>query len=96
LRRNHPELADPRLDQFTVDGADDWLVLHRGALRVAVNLGPAGTELTLDTAPGQVLLSSADVTLHNTRLHLPAESFAIVTRITVNEHGQPDGLIRRH
>ena len=44
LRRAHPELADPRLDHFLVEAADSWLVLHRGALRVVVNLGTDGGE----------------------------------------------------
>ncbi|NRQ50114.1 malto-oligosyltrehalose trehalohydrolase [Aeromicrobium stalagmiti] len=39
LRRRHPELADPSLDGFAVDVADDdsWLVMHRGAMRVRVD-----------------------------------------------------------
>lgn len=39
LRRRHPELADPSLDGFAVEVADDdsWLVMHRGAMRVRVD-----------------------------------------------------------
>ncbi|MEV6608940.1 malto-oligosyltrehalose trehalohydrolase [Kutzneria sp. NPDC051319] len=55
LRRNHPELSDPRLHQFTVDLDEDRRVvtLHRGGLRVVCNLG--GTQVD---APGTVLFSS--------------------------------------
>ncbi|MCK2245050.1 MULTISPECIES: malto-oligosyltrehalose trehalohydrolase [unclassified Crossiella] len=77
LRREHPALSDPRLDHLQVDYDEQsrWLVLHRGPLRVAVNL--AATEITLPIPSHTVLLSSAPVTPANT-LTLPAESFAIV------------------
>jgi maltooligosyltrehalose trehalohydrolase len=67
LRRRHPELTDPRLDQFRVDEGDGWLVLHRGALRVIVNLGQDKAEIT--TGPvrevlfGQPEVRDAAVTL---------------------------------
>jgi len=40
LRRSRPELSDPRLDLVEVgyDEGARWLVVYRGALRVAVNL----------------------------------------------------------
>jgi maltooligosyltrehalose trehalohydrolase len=55
LRREHPELSDPRLHQFTVDLDEDRRVvtLHRGRLRVVCNLG--GTQVDV---PGAVLFSS--------------------------------------
>ncbi|ATE56199.1 malto-oligosyltrehalose trehalohydrolase [Actinosynnema pretiosum] len=42
LRREHPELADPRLDRFRVEQRGSVLVLHRGDLRLLCNLAPAG------------------------------------------------------
>ncbi len=60
LRRSRPELTDPRLDLVDVayDEEARWLVVHRGALRVAVNLGDTRQELPLDGTPMAVLLSS--------------------------------------
>ena len=60
LRRARPELTDPRLDLVEVayDEAARWLVVHRGALRVAVNLGDTRQELPLEGTPVGVLLSS--------------------------------------
>lgn len=80
LRRDRPELADPRLDRFRVDAAPDGraLVLHRGRLRVACNLRADAAEVELDLPAGRVLLSSAAAEADGVRLHLPAESFAVV------------------
>lgn len=84
VRREHPELADPRLDRLVVQSApdDSWLVLHRGALRLACNFGaeavtvglggPAGAVLASWGAPGLDPAGGSDV-------HLPGESFALVT-----------------
>ncbi|HWM03730.1 MAG TPA: malto-oligosyltrehalose trehalohydrolase [Actinophytocola sp.] len=77
LRRTYPELADPRLDHFQVDAADNWLVLHRGTRRVVVNLGTTEAKILLDTQPGPPLLASAVPELTGTHVRIPAESFAI-------------------
>lgn len=74
LRRTAPELADPWLPALRVehDEARRWLVLHRGALAVAVNLGaePAAVPVTGDTvlawepptpAPGATLVPGHSV-----------------------------------
>jgi maltooligosyltrehalose trehalohydrolase len=60
LRRSRQELSDPRLDQVEVayDENGRWLVVHRGMLRVAVNLAPVRQEVPLDGTPMSVLLSS--------------------------------------
>ena len=60
LRRSRPELTDPRLDLVDIAYDEDarWLVIARGALRVAVNLGDGRRELPLDGTPMSVLLSS--------------------------------------
>ncbi|MGH3757780.1 DUF3459 domain-containing protein [Actinophytocola sp.] len=54
LRRAHPELADPRLDEFTVEAGDSWLVLHRGQRRVIVNLGTTEAKILLDRPATEV------------------------------------------
>ena len=43
LRRSRPELADPRFDLVRVDYDEDarWLLMHRGQLIIAANLGEA-------------------------------------------------------
>ena len=42
LRRTEPDLADPWLDHLKVDYDEDqrWIVMHRGSLAIACNLGP--------------------------------------------------------
>lgn len=56
LRRAHPDLSDPRLERVRVEHGETWLVVHRGALRVAANLSPIPLNIRL--APGQILLAS--------------------------------------
>ncbi|HEU5156314.1 MAG TPA: malto-oligosyltrehalose trehalohydrolase [Streptosporangiaceae bacterium] len=79
LRRAHPELTDPRLTETRADYDEDgrWLVLTRGRLRVAANLGarpvrlperlvgPGGAEPLLTSHPS---VRPPD---------LPAESLAV-------------------
>jgi maltooligosyltrehalose trehalohydrolase len=81
LRRQHGELSDPRLDRVrcAVDEEARTLVVHRGRLRVAVNLDAAPRTIGLD-GPGRGLLaaSAGDAALAGSVLHLPAESVAIV------------------
>jgi len=77
LRRKHPALTDPRLDRFAVDSGDDWLVLHRGTLRVAVNLGRAPAAIPLDRPVGTVLLGDAEIRAKV--VTLAPDSFAIIT-----------------
>lgn len=41
LRRNEPDLADPWLDHLMIDFDEErrWIVMHRGAVSIACNLG---------------------------------------------------------
>jgi maltooligosyltrehalose trehalohydrolase len=79
LRRTHPELADPRLDHFTVEAGDSWLVLHRGERRVIVNLGTTEATIPLDRpAAGVLLASPASPEVTPTHIRLPRESFAVI------------------
>ncbi len=81
LRRRHPELADPRLDRFTIDAGpgERWLVLHRGSLRLACNLADEWDNVRLDRPVGTILLASTKVSHSGCVLELPPESFALVT-----------------
>jgi maltooligosyltrehalose trehalohydrolase len=57
LRRRRAELTDGRLDRVVVDFDESarWLVLRRGGVAVAVNLGPAPASVPV--GPGTVVLS---------------------------------------
>jgi maltooligosyltrehalose trehalohydrolase len=80
LRRRRPELSDPRLDALTIDVDDQarTLVLHRGALRVVVNLSAQPATVALDGAPTEVLLSSDQATPAQRAVQLGGEAFAVV------------------
>ena len=80
LRKCRPELSDPRLDALAVDVDSDarTLVLHRGALRVVVNLGAQPATVALDGPPTEVLLASGDATTTRDTVQLDGESFAVV------------------
>ena len=81
LRRSRPELTDPRLAQImvTVDDEARWLVVHRGALRVAVNLGTERQSLPLDGTPMGVLLSSVPGFVYRDgSIELEPDSVAVV------------------
>jgi len=49
LRREYPDLTDPRFDQASVSFDDEqhWLVVQRGSVIVAVNFGVETIEITL-------------------------------------------------
>jgi maltooligosyltrehalose trehalohydrolase len=78
LRRQHGELADPRLDRVTVDVDEDrrWLVVHRGTLRVVANLAAQMQRLPIQA--GAVLLATGDASAEADGLLLAAHSAAIV------------------
>jgi maltooligosyltrehalose trehalohydrolase len=80
LRRARPELSDPWLYRLGVDvrETDRTIVLRRGELRVAVNLGAAPAVVALGKPAGELLLTSADATIDGAELSLPAESFAVI------------------
>ncbi len=60
-----------------VDDAARTVVLHRGALRVACNLGAEGVTLDLGMPIERILLASEPVEGEATTLTLPPESFAV-------------------
>jgi maltooligosyltrehalose trehalohydrolase len=81
LRRSCPELTDPRLDRTGVayDEVARWLVVSRGRLRIAANLGPGPATLPLGR-PGTSLLvaSGAGVTIAGDTVTMPGAAFAVV------------------
>ena len=79
LRRGHPELADPRLDRFVVTECAGSLVLHRGNLRLAANLGATAAEVeTGGDATGDTLLAWGEVDSTGGKLRLGPESCALI------------------
>jgi maltooligosyltrehalose trehalohydrolase len=80
LRRVWPELSDPWLDKLDVDFDEDLrtVVLHRGRLRVAVNLGGDAVSIDLHAPVGRILLASEEAEGQDTALALQPEAFAIV------------------
>ncbi len=84
LRRDRPELTDPRLDRLSArwDEDDRWLLVSRGRVRIAANLAgmprqirvaePAGADCRLLAA------SSTGVAAGSGVVQLPAASFAVL------------------
>jgi len=79
LRRDQPDLTDPRLDQIEVMHGDRYVVIRRGRCAVAVNLAPAEQTVHLPRMPSKVLLATEPgVVLHRDRVSLPPESAVVV------------------
>ena len=86
LRRTRAELTDPRLDHVRADYDEDarWLLVTRGPLRVAANLGTAAVSIGFpDTQPTgrfPVLLAASDpgITLKSDAISLPPASLAVI------------------
>jgi maltooligosyltrehalose trehalohydrolase len=81
LRRGTAALTDPRLcrTQTACDPEAGWLVVRRGPVAVAVNLGAGAW--TFPAAPGAELLAASDPGIEqmNRGLILPPDTVAIVT-----------------
>ena len=79
LRRDQPDLADPRLDRVAVDYDEEaqWLAVRRGALRVVVNLA-AAQQVPLDRPATRVVVASRRAYAVPIGVELEAESVAIV------------------
>jgi maltooligosyltrehalose trehalohydrolase len=80
LRRQWPALSDPWLDRIDVafDEQARTVLLHRGTLRVAVNLGGETVTIDLNAPIERILLASEPAEGHETALTLGPESFAVV------------------
>jgi malto-oligosyltrehalose trehalohydrolase len=82
LRRAWPELTDPMLDRVRADYDDPkrWLVLHRGRLRVVVNLSERDQRVPLGRPGAAVLAASrTGVTLDGADANLPAVCLAVLS-----------------
>jgi maltooligosyltrehalose trehalohydrolase len=80
LRKANPELSAPWLEdvEVEVDEAARTIVLHRGSLRLVVNLGGAAATLAMDAPVAGVLLACEPPKLEGRELTLAPESFAVV------------------
>ena len=79
LRREQPDLADPRLDRVTVDFDEDarWIIVHRGGFDVLANL--ADQSQFLPAAPGDVIFATESGSrAGSSGVTLPARCAAIV------------------
>jgi len=79
LRRSTPELVNGRLDDVTVsiDEDDRWLVMDRGMIQVACNLGEEPLHIELPSG-SSLLLGSDEVVFSEDRLTLPPDSVSVV------------------
>lgn len=77
LRRSEPNLSDPWLDHLRVDYDEEqgWIVMHRGALAVACNLGADPVDVPV---AGDVLLAWGGPVAGTETTRLEGHSFAIV------------------
>ncbi|QWF82679.1 malto-oligosyltrehalose trehalohydrolase [Amycolatopsis sp. CA-230715] len=78
LRREHPELADPRLPEIGVDSAGSWLVLRRGPFRLACNFGDEPVTVPLGGSVSETLLTWGSPAVGGTTAELPPGTFALV------------------
>jgi maltooligosyltrehalose trehalohydrolase len=85
LRRDWPELTDPRLDRVRADYDEQarWLLITRGRLRVAANLGDSVARIPLTpdangSSPALLIASDEGVTAESKAISLPPASFAVV------------------
>ena len=80
FRAAHPELRDGSRPKVTVDAEAGWLVMERGRLRVAANLGPAARTVPLE-GPGPwriALASGVGIVLAGGEVTLPGWGVAVV------------------
>ncbi|OBI52050.1 malto-oligosyltrehalose trehalohydrolase [Mycobacterium kyorinense] len=77
LRRTESDLADPWLDDLSVDydEAARWIVMRRGRLAIACNLGVEATPIPIT---GEVVLAWAPPRVGTDTTELPGHSFAIL------------------
>ena len=80
LRRDHPDLRDPRLDRVeaSYDEQAQWLVLHRVGFRVVINLAATSQVVPLDRPAKRVLVSSRRCYPVPDGVELEADAVAIV------------------
>lgn len=79
LRREHPDLSDPRWERVEVQFDEDerWLIVHRGAMRVLVNLGPDVHSFACPTSRS-IAASAPGVQVRPDVVLVPPDAVAIV------------------
>ncbi|MCV7357857.1 malto-oligosyltrehalose trehalohydrolase [Mycolicibacterium fluoranthenivorans] len=77
LRHHEPDFADPWLTHLRVDYDEDarWIVMYRGALAVACNLG---TDAVTVPVAGTTVLASDTPAPDGSGTRLPGQSFAVL------------------
>jgi maltooligosyltrehalose trehalohydrolase len=77
LRRTEPDMADPWLDHLQVDFDEDkrWIVMHRGSLAIACNLGADAVDVPVT---GDVVMAWSYPTVAAKSTRLEGHSFAVV------------------
>ncbi len=77
LRRNESDLADFWLDHMEIDFDEDarWIVLHRGGLAIACNLGP---DQVVAPVTGDVVYAWGDPRVGSAGTVLQGHSFAVL------------------
>ena len=80
LRRNEADLADPWLNDLVVDYDEDarWIVMRRGRLAVACNLG---VDPVIVPCTGDLVLSWGSPGIGGESTELPPHSFAILRTV---------------
>jgi len=81
LRRSRPDLTDPRPSRIDVafDEDERWLLLRRGDVEIAVNLGSASAAVPLPPESRELLLVSTDrAELSVSAVTLPGTSVAVM------------------
>ncbi|OBB14029.1 malto-oligosyltrehalose trehalohydrolase [Mycolicibacterium setense] len=79
LRRNEPDLGDPWLDHMSIDFDEQqrWIILHRGSLSIACNLGTGTVSVPVT---GEVVTAWGEPDVGTDTTALPGHSFAILHR----------------
>ncbi|MFC5993299.1 malto-oligosyltrehalose trehalohydrolase [Pseudonocardia hispaniensis] len=79
LRKAWPQLSAPWLEEVEVEVDEQarTVVVHRGSLRVVVNLGADETTFALDRTVSRILLASEPAAAEQNALILPPEAFAV-------------------
>jgi maltooligosyltrehalose trehalohydrolase len=83
LRHSEADLADPWLDHMRIDYDEDrrWIVMHRGSLAIACNLGTAAVDVPVT---GDIVLASEPPTVEPRSTRLEGHSFAIVKSVSTS------------
>ena len=92
LRRARPELTDPRLDRVQADFDEDarWLLVRRGRLRIAANLGGKAVRLPLgQRGTGVLAASSPGVAIKQDTVTMPPATFAVIETRALSPGDQP-------